>query len=53
MHKRILEVLLWCSFISVSGCLTFNEVEYPPEVIPDIPPGDRTTDAEWSPPTPE
>lgn len=28
---------------SLSGCGGPEEIEYPPEVIPDIPPGDRSS----------
>lgn len=39
---RLIVISLVC--LGLSGCSQPQEIEYPPEVIPEIPPGDRTNE---------
>lgn len=39
---RLIVISLVC--LGLSGCSQQQEIEYPPEVIPEIPPGDRTNE---------
>jgi hypothetical protein len=39
---RMIVISLVC--LGLSGCSQPQEIEYPPEVIPEIPPGDRTNE---------
>jgi hypothetical protein len=50
MYRPLAAVFLGGLLVLLSGCLNLNEIDYPPEVIPDIPPGDRSEDTDWSPP---